>query len=459
MQLIFYIYNDGEFLGHEELSQETIIIGNGPNASIKIQAPQIHTSDMIISCTGDQVKMTDLVGPPGRVLCNGKEVKNSILLEDGDVLSIDTIRLEVTIKQSSSAVANKVSPESLGTESKSPEKTPTKASQSNRVQCVQCGNLISLTDSFCEHCGAEIDAQQSQPIVAPPAKSPPRKKWYLLGAGLLVFLFGYWAYDYNLPSRKIAREICECFLDEYEELSAEERKSGAYRPKCDGIDEEKYFKEYFDELTGMPVDNNSRKFAETLGSCLLSNSRIERYAQPSCDCAIENFDPENREKVAKSCKKEIKKLSEKGDPLSQMAAGLCMLGSKSVYARLLETPPEKSPTMLKAMRGELPINIKKIKTAQLQYESIHDSFVSCDEYPSRSGGSSKRSWSPPETSGFEILKWQPESDVRGSYSVTTTTNDFTIVGVIDVDGDGEYATYTATKSTNPISPTTDQDIY
>jgi hypothetical protein len=51
--------------------------------------------------------------------------------------------------------------------------------------------------------------------------------------------------------------------------------------------------------------------------------------------------------------------------------------------------------------------------------------------------------------------------VRGSYSVTVSPGgkDFLITGVSDVDSDGVYATYTATRSTNPDSPTTGQDVY
>ena len=115
-------------------------------------------------------------------------------------------------------------------------------------------------------------------------------------------------------------------------------------------------------------------------------------------------------------------------------------------------------------RSEVPTNIKAIKTAQIQYESAYSAFVNCDEYPPR-GGSKAKQWIVSSSGGFETINWQPDGDVRGSYSVKTTgggsgqLSDFTIIGVIDADGDGEYATYTATKSTNPTSPTTRKDVY
>ena len=134
-----------------------------------------------------------------------------------------------------------------------------------------------------------------------------------------------------------------------------------------------------------------------------------------------------------------------------------MIGSKSVYAKLQANPPKPSPIKLQARRGEIPTYIKSIKTAQIQYELFNNTYLQCDEYPPRS--KNKKTWVTSETKGFNVLNWQPDGEVRGSYSVVTTRNDFTIIGVIDADGDGTYATYTATKSTNPISPTTASDIY
>ena len=118
----------------------------------------------------------------------------------------------------------------------------------------------------------------------------------------------------------------------------------------------------------------------------------------------------------------------------------------------------------KAKRGELPTNVKAIKTSEIQYESAYSAFVNCDAYPA---GTSKttQQWIVSSSGGFETLNWQPDGDVRGSYAVTTTgggsgsQSDFTIVALSDVDGDGVQATYTATKSSNPTNPTTAADVY
>ena len=38
--------------------------------------------------------------------------------------------------------------------------------------------------------------------------------------------------------------------------------------------------------------------------------------------------------------------------------------------------------------------------------------------------------------------------VRGAYKITTTNNNFKVIGICDVDGNGSQATYTAQKSTS-----------
>jgi len=117
----------------------------------------------------------------------------------------------------------------------------------------------------------------------------------------------------------------------------------------------------------------------------------------------------------------------------------------------------------KAKRGEVPTNIKAIKTAEIQYESSQNTFVQCSAYPTGTAGKQTQQWTVASSGGFETINWAPDGDVRGVYSVSTSggsgQNDFTITGISDVDGDGTQATYTATKSTNPTAPTTGSGVY
>ena len=67
-------------------------------------------------------------------------------------------------------------------------------------------------------------------------------------------------------------------------------------------------------------------------------------------------------------------------------------------------------------------------------------------------------WNASESGGFQTLGWIPDGMVRGSYSVTTMADDFRAIGLSDIDGDGNYATYVATKSTSPMA-ITPPDVY
>ena len=58
----------------------------------------------------------------------------------------------------------------------------------------------------------------------------------------------------------------------------------------------------------------------------------------------------------------------------------------------------------------------------------------------------QRAWT--SGSSFDTLGWGPDGDVRGSYIVNTSTTDFNVNGLCDVDGDGSMAAYTATKTFN-----------
>ena len=112
----------------------------------------------------------------------------------------------------------------------------------------------------------------------------------------------------------------------------------------------------------------------------------------------------------------------------------------------------------KSKRAEVPMNLKAIKTMQEAYEADYDVYIPAAAYP-LFPSKEAQPWIVSESGGFQKLGWSPEGNVRGSYSVTTTATDFRAVGVIDVDGDGVYATYVATKSSNPVAPLTARDVY
>ena len=115
------------------------------------------------------------------------------------------------------------------------------------------------------------------------------------------------------------------------------------------------------------------------------------------------------------------------------------------------------------MHINLAENVEAIRVSQIQYESPYSGFVNCDAYPA-SPSKTTQQWVVSSSGGFQKLNWKPNGDVRGSYAVTTNSSgssqeaDFTVVAIIDADGDGRQAAYTATKSTK-VTRTTATDVY
>ena len=112
----------------------------------------------------------------------------------------------------------------------------------------------------------------------------------------------------------------------------------------------------------------------------------------------------------------------------------------------------------RAKRAEVPANVDGIKTAELAYDAAFDQFiVESTPRPSATVNKQQQTWVA--GSGFDTLGWSPDGRVRGAYSVTTTSStDFTVTGICDVDGDGAQAQYTSTKSINAVQ-TTANNIY
>lgn len=73
-------------------------------------------------------------------------------------------------------------------------------------------------------------------------------------------------------------------------------------------------------------------------------------------------------------------------------------------------------------------------------------------------GRALRPW--PGVEGVDVMGFRPDGDVRGAYWVEVRPDgrDFTVHAICDVDGNGEFAEYTATSS---IAATlvTPQDVY
>ena len=91
----------------------------------------------------------------------------------------------------------------------------------------------------------------------------------------------------------------------------------------------------------------------------------------------------------------------------------------------------------RAKRAEIPANVAGIKTAEIAYDAAFDEYIEVREFV------------PDSRPGFDTLGWAPDGQVRGSYRVTKKGySDFVVQGMCDVDGYGDQALFTATKSIN-----------
>ncbi len=103
---------------------------------------------------------------------------------------------------------------------------------------------------------------------------------------------------------------------------------------------------------------------------------------------------------------------------------------------------------LKSKRAEVPGYVSGIKTAELAYDASFDDFVAVGSEAQARREVSKTPHPWEGGSDWDTIGWRPDGPVRGSYWVTVEGGDFTVHGICDVDGDGEYAEYIATKSQN-----------
>lgn len=124
-------------------------------------------------------------------------------------------------------------------------------------------------------------------------------------------------------------------------------------------------------------------------------------------------------------------------------------GTEEVVEKVYSKKERKAIKKLD-VEAELLSNLQAIQTAQAAYESNFDIFVSANQYPT-SPSSKGVKWVNKDAGGFADLGWAPDGKIRGAYSVTTTSIDFTAIGIGDIDGDGTMETYRATKSVNAQS--------
>jgi len=146
-------------------------------------------------------------------------------------------------------------------------------------------------------------------------------------------------------------------------------------------------------------------------------------------------------------------MNKKGFTLVELMIVVAIIGILAAIAI-----PNFVAMQYRAKRSEVPSNVDGIKTAELAYDAAFDTFVQETSFrPDSSPGKKQRDWAA--GTAFDTLGWGPDGQVRGSYKIqSTSTTDFLVTGIADVDGDGVQSQFTATKSINAVM-TSGNDTY
>jgi type IV pilus assembly protein PilA len=129
---------------------------------------------------------------------------------------------------------------------------------------------------------------------------------------------------------------------------------------------------------------------------------------------------------------------------------------------------------LKSKRGELPMNLKAIKVAEVAYQAERDTFVALTASPRAATAAAldgvKTVWA--DNGGFGTIGWLPTGPVYASYDGATVAANGTIVDNItinassDIDDDATLAVYTSVcdvgtpaNETEPTLPVASANFY
>ncbi len=105
LSLTFEIYNGDQFLRREELHNESVTIGKGPAAMLRVEDPALQDLHAVLNVNEDgSVQLLDLVGDQSTKV-NGESVSN-VVLRSGDAIGFGDIRITVTIPEQVSAGSN-----------------------------------------------------------------------------------------------------------------------------------------------------------------------------------------------------------------------------------------------------------------------------------------------------------------------------------------------------------------
>lgn len=125
--------------------------------------------------------------------------------------------------------------------------------------------------------------------------------------------------------------------------------------------------------------------------------------------------------------------------------------------------PEYHQTVLRSRRMEMAVQLDGVIAAESAYRAEWASFTSCGLAPAQLPGRTPVAF-PSAADGaadWALMGWIPDGLVRGQYeaiavAVQGELTRFSAVGYMDLDEDGNLASYRATESVRPalVTPNT-----
>ncbi len=104
LSLSFDIYNGDQLVRREELRAESVTIGKGPAAMLRVEDPALQDLQAVLNVNEDgSVQLLDLVGDSSTQV-NGEPVSN-VVLRSGDAITIGNIRITVQIPDDAARVS------------------------------------------------------------------------------------------------------------------------------------------------------------------------------------------------------------------------------------------------------------------------------------------------------------------------------------------------------------------
>jgi hypothetical protein len=110
LRLTFAISSEGEALRTEEISAESVTIGRGPAAMLRIEHDDLAELHAVVNVTEDGgLQLLDLGSTAGSMV-NGEKVSGNSPLQSGDAISIGCITIELSFETAAAAVEESTQP-------------------------------------------------------------------------------------------------------------------------------------------------------------------------------------------------------------------------------------------------------------------------------------------------------------------------------------------------------------